>query len=254
MKKRTVAALTILAAILLSIGFFATPLMRSTRAAAWNTWVNSMANVFGITGTSVSDSELNTISKLTMDNTRLTHELADYRKLKNELGTPAFDTLKKIPAAVISRPIDTLTSQYIINKGIADGVPEGAPVVIMGSVLIGFTKNLSSHTSTVETLFSPETSVTVETRPTDEGTSPARGLLKSRFQTSLEMSTIPRDAAVATGQTIVTSNKEVSIPYGMVIGTISSLSKPENAAYQEATVEIPYSIDSIDAVVVLATP
>ncbi len=254
MKKRNVAALSILGATILALGFFATPLMRHARAATWNAFVGSTARIFGIRGTSISDSELNTITTLTKDNIRLRHELIDYRTLKAQLGTPTFDTFQKIPAAVVARPIDTLNSTYIINKGIADGVPEGAPVVVMGSVLVGFVKGLTAHSSTVETLFAPSTSITVETLPTDEGTNPARGLLKSRFQTSLHMNTIPRDAVVQEGQQIVTSNKEALIPSGMAIGTVSSLSKPENAAYQEAVVDVPYNIDSVDAVVILAAP
>jgi rod shape-determining protein MreC len=216
--------------------------------------VTFTARIFGIDRTDISDADIDTIQKLTKDNIRLTAELSDYRDLQKQLGMPAFDTMKKIPAAIVSRPIDTLTSQYIINKGIADGVPDGAPVVVMGSVLVGFTKGLSSHTSTVETLFSRGTSVTVETLSTDEGTPSARGLLQSKFQTSLEMNTIPRDVTINVGQSVVTSHKETTIPYGMVIGTIASLEKPENAAYQLAVIDAPYTVDELDAVVVLAAP
>ncbi|MEK7500363.1 MAG: rod shape-determining protein MreC, partial [Patescibacteria group bacterium] len=159
-----------------------------------------------------------------------------------------------IPAAIVSRPLDTLSSQYIINKGISDGVTEGAPVVIMGSVLIGFTKELSTHSSVVETLYSRSTSVTVETVAKDDESPSMRGLLQSKFQTSLEMNTIPRDAKIAVGQQVVTSNKESNIPFGMVIGSIASLIKPENAAYQIAEIDVPYLIDSLDAVVVLVAP
>jgi rod shape-determining protein MreC len=254
MKKHSIIALLVLGLVVLGFGFFATPLMKNVRASAWNVLVITTARVFGIQKIDISDSDIDTIQKLTKDNARLTAELSDYRRLQEQLGTPAFDSMKKIPAAIISRPIDALNSQYIINKGIADGVPEGAPVVVMGSVVIGFTKGLSSHSSTVETLFSRDTSVTVETVSKDEGSPSARGLLQSKFQTSLEMNTIPRDASVAVGQSVVTSHKETTIPYGMIVGTIASLEKPENAAYQSAVVDVPYTIDALDAVVVLATP
>ena len=254
MKKRNVVAMGVLGLVVLGLGFFATPVMKNTRGYAWNGFVVFTAKLFGIDNINISDADIETIKKLSSDNVRLQAELQDYRRIKNQLGTPAFDTLKKIPAAIVSRPIDTLTSQYVINKGIADGISEGAPVVIMGSVLIGFTKELSAHTSTVETLFAKDTSVTVETVSKDEGSSIARGLLQGKFQTWLEMNTIPRDANIAVGQSVVTSNKEPNIPYGMVIGTIGSLEKPENAAYQLAVVDVPYDIDSLDAAVVLVAP
>src|SRR3989344_697316 len=251
MKKRTVGALLALGTIILVLGFFATPLMQHARGYTWDIFVGITARVLGIERISISDAEIDIIKKLSHDNIRLTSELEDYRKLKNQLGTPAFDSMKKIPAAIISRPLDTLTSEYIINKGIADGVPEGAPVVVMGSVLVGFTRGLSAHASTVETLFAKNTSVTVETVSKDEESRSARGLLESRFQTSLEMNTIPRDITLTTGQSVVTSNKEPAVPYGMVIGTISSFEKQENEAYQHAVIEVPYRIDALDAVVVL---
>ncbi len=254
MKKHNIAAISILVLIVLGFGFFATPLMKNSRAITWNVFVTFTARVFGINRIDISDADIDTIQKLTKDNIRLTAELSDYRKLQQQLGTPSFDAMKQIPAAIVSRPIDALTSQYIINKGIADGVPEGAPVVVMGSVLVGFTKGLSAHTSTVETLFSRDTSVTVETVSTDEGSPSARGLLQSKFQTSLEMNTIPRDAIISVGQHVVTSHKETTIPYGMVIGTIASLEKPENAAYQLAVIDVPYTVDALDAVNVLVVP
>lgn len=254
MKKRLIMLGTLLGVLVLGLGFFATPVMTHARGLAWDSFTLMTAKVFGIKNISISDADIDTISKLTKDNVRLSAELTDYRRLKDQLGTPAFDSLKKIPAAIISRPLDSLSSEYILNKGISDGVTENAPVVIQGSVLIGFTKELSAHTSVVETLFSRTTSVTVETVSRDDNVSSARGLLKSKFQTSLEMNTIPRDANIEVGQQVVTSNKEILIPYGMVIGTIASLEKPENAAYQSAVVDVPYTIDSLDAAVVLVAP
>lgn len=254
MKKRNIAALVVLGTLLLGFGFLATPLMKHARAKAWDAWVTGNAKVFGIDRISILDSELNTITTLTNDIVRLNAELRDYRELKNQLGTSAFDSMHKIPVAIISRPTDTLSSQYIINKGIADGVPQGAPVVIMGSVLIGFTKELSAHASVVDTLFAPNTSVTVETVPPDDSTISARGLLESRFQTSLQMHTIPRDIQVSQGQKVITSNKDASIPFGMIIGTIASVKNSENEAYQSAVVDVPYNLNSLNAAVVLAAP
>jgi rod shape-determining protein MreC len=254
MKKRNIVALGILGLIVLGLGFFATPIMKHARGYAWDAVVVSTAKVFGVGPITLSDTDIETMQRLQKDNLRLQAELGDYRRIKEQLGTPSFDSMKKIPAAIISRPIDTLTSEYVLNKGVADGITEGAPVIIMGSVLIGFTKELSPHSSTVQTLFAKDTSVTVETIPKDEGSSSARGLLQGKFQTWLEMNTIPRDIDVEVGQQVVTSNKDPLIPFGMIIGSITSLEKPENAAYQVAVVDVPYDIDSLDAAVVLVAP
>ncbi len=254
MKKRNVAALTILGTILLGFGFLATPLMRHVRAQAWDAWVYANAKVFRIDNISVSDSDLTAITKLTNDTLRLNAELREYRRLKDQLGMPAFDDRKKIPVAIISRPSDATSSRYVINKGVADGIVQGAPVVIQGSVLIGFTKELSQHASVVETLFSPNTSVTVETIAPDDSTPSARGLLESKFQTSLYMHTVPRDVPLSEGQQVITSNKDAAIPFGMIIGNIATIHNSENEAYQSAVIDVPYDLNSLDAAVVLVQP
>lgn len=253
MKQRNVVALSLLAAILLGFGFFATPLMRHARGVVWDTWVRGNAKVFGINGIEISDSALETLAATSMENIRLKAELGDYTRLKAQLGSPSFGSLTTIPASIIARPIDTLNSSYVINKGIADGIPNGAPVLVQGSVLIGFTKELSEHSSIVQTVFHPSTSVTVETIPNAEE-KVARGLLKSRHQTSLSMETIPRDAPIAVGQKIVTSSNGTGIPYGMILGSVASLVSPEHEAYQSAVIDVPYDSDSINAVRILLVP
>ncbi len=253
MKKRSIIALTIFGVILLALGFFATPLVRHARARAWDSWVVITAYLFGIDGISISDSALDTLEKTSMENIRLRAELTDYTRLKAQLGSPVFDSLSTIPAQVISRPIDTLTSSYVINKGIADGVLTGAPVLVNGSVLIGFTKELSKHSAVVQTLFHPSTLVTAETVPKEDGLA-ARGLLKSHYQTSLSLGTVPRDAPIAIGQDIVTTNKGQGMPYGMIIGKVVSLQSQENEAYQSAVIDVPYNSDAIDAVIILRIP
>src|SRR3989338_10343252 len=112
MKQRNVVALSILGAILLGLGFFATPLMRHARGAVWDMWVQGNAKIFGIDGIDISDSALATLEKISMENIRLHAELGDYRRLKAQLGSPAFDTFKTVSAQVIARPIETLNSSY----------------------------------------------------------------------------------------------------------------------------------------------
>lgn len=253
MKKRNVIALGILAAALILLGFFATPLMRHARNTAWDAWVSVTARIFGIEGIAISDSALDTLAKTSMENIRLKAELTDYRRIKMQLGAPAFDSFQKISAQVVARPIDTLTSSYVINKGFADGITSGASVLFQGSVLIGFTKELSAHSATVQTLFHPSTSVTVETIPQQEK-EVARGLLKSRYQTSLAVETIQRDSPVVLGQKVVTTSKGDLLPYGMIVGTVARILNPENQAYQKAILEVPYDSDAIDVVTVLVGP
>lgn len=202
----------------------------------------------------LQQSDQDHLKQLTLENIRLTGELAEYVQLRKQLSAPAFESFTSIPAQIIGRPVSTLQSQYIINKGIADGVAEGSAVLVNGSALLGFTTTLSAHSAVVETLLSPNTSITGETVPTDSEQPPAKGLITSNFQTSISLGTIPRDTEAKEGQSVVTSSNGEQIPYGMVIGTIATINKPDNEAYQQAGIMLPYNIDSITAVTVLRQP
>ncbi|OGY36566.1 MAG: hypothetical protein A3E36_03170 [Candidatus Andersenbacteria bacterium RIFCSPHIGHO2_12_FULL_45_11b] len=252
MRKSAVIALSAFGLTLLIAGLFFTPIMQHARNRTWDQIIWVVSKVFRIPDSSPSQSTEEQLKRLTLENIRLTSELADYARLRDQLAAPAFDSMHKISAHVISRPIDTLQAQYVINKGIADGIGTGNVVVVHGSALLGFVSQLSLHSAIVQTVFHPDTSITVETVTKDSEIPPAQGLLISLFQTSLSMETIPRDAEISPGQNIVTTSNGQQIPYGIVVGAVSSVRKPENEAYQKAAIELPYAIDSVKAVTVLA--
>ncbi len=254
MKIRDITAVSILCAVLLAIGFLFTPLMKQVRSTSWDIAIQLVARIFNIQDIVVSQSTTDKINTLTAENVRLTSELVDYKRLREQLGAPAFASFTAIPAHVIARPIDTLKSQYVINKGIANGVSIGDSVVVQGSVLIGFITELSQHTAIVQTLFASKTSVTAETTSEDTEAAPARGLITSQYQLSLIMKTIPRDSVVTIGQHVVTTSNGNQIPHGMMIGTIETVTRPGNEAYQQADITVPYNPDAIEAVTILSAP
>lgn len=251
MKKRSKIALGILAITLIAIAASFTPIAQHVRNRTWDQLVHVVTVVFRLQESIPSQSTNDKLKQLTLDNIRLQSELIDYDRLRQQLSAPSFDGMQHVSAHVITRPIDTLQSEYIINKGIEEGMGTGDAVIVQGSALVGFISQVSLHSSVVQTIFHPKTSTTAETAITDSGATPARGLITSRFQTSLVMGTIPRDATLSIGQHVVTTSNGGQIPYGIVIGSIASISKPENEAYQQAVIQLPYNPDTIEAVTVL---
>ena len=254
MKKRNIIALSVLVVILLALAFFQTPIMDSIRASVWEGVVRTSARFTGIGAENLNTTVGSQLEELRAENIRLRSQQVDYERLKTQLGTPLFNSLRTIPAAIVGRPIDTFQSQLVINKGVRDGVVAGAPVVVNGSVLVGFIGRVEERTSVVESLFTPSTNLTVETLPPNEETAPARGLLQSEFLTALRLTTVPRDMTLEEGLSVVTVSKDSFIPHGLLIGTVGQVSSPEHEAYQEANIRVPYNIDAIDAVTVLVTP
>ncbi len=254
MKKRNIAALLILSAIILALAFFQTPLMSSARGVTWSLWVNTIGRWSGLGSPDAFTTVFEENAQLAADNVRLRAELRDYRRLREELADPPFDDLRIISAAVVGRPIDTWGSKYVINKGIRDGVTLNAPATIYGSVLVGFVRELNETTSVIELLYSPTTNLAIETTVADEETPIARGLLEARHYISLLMTTVPRDRPLTEGQTVVTTGREGAVPFGLVVGTVSNIENIENEAYQLASVVTPYDIDDISAVHILVAP
>ena len=251
MKKRNSIVLSVVGIVVLVIAFYQTPIMDGARGIAWSAWVHGVARVFGIGGIDSNPGVISSMQELRLENIRLRAELKNYGHIREQLGSPSFDNMRAIPAEVISRPIDTQHASFVINKGVDDGATAGAPVIVQGSVLVGFIRELSGKTSVVETLLHPAVNITVETIKTDDETPIARGSLRSRYRTMMYMTTVPRDAPLDVGNDVVSASKGAEIPYGMIIGTVADVRDPENEAYQEAKLKVPYDLDSVDSVMIM---
>lgn len=247
MKKRNSVLISIVTIALIVLGLLFTPFMQKIRHSTWDT----LSTFLHKQDSEESQTEKETILSLTLENTRLRSELNDYARLRTDLKAPAFESMRAIPAHIIIRPIDTLQSTYIINKGITDGISVGDACIVQGGVLVGFITDASEHSAVLQTILHPNTSITAETVVTDEGEKPARGLITSQFQTAIRMATIPRDATLHQGQTVVSVSNGLTIPHGMIIGTITNIQKQENEAYQQVDIELPYNINNLTTVMVM---
>lgn len=226
-----------------------TPLLRAARDAAWRVWVGSVARVAGIGPLQISGDVLTQLQRLQIENIRLRAELHDYETLRRQLGSTSFAAMRAIPALIAARPVDTFRTQAILNRGAGDGVTLHAPVVVQGSVLVGYVTELSEHTAVLQLLLHPATAVAAEVVDAPGG----RGLLRGRSYTSLELSTVPRDASVQIGQAVVTAGHDTTPP-GLLIGTIDTIRNEKNEAYQEARLTLPYEPEVLEAVVILVAP
>ncbi len=249
MSRRTKAVLGIIAGLLLIGGLLQTPLLTATRRMLWSTLVASAGHWQGISWLTYDAARTDQLSSLRVENLRLKGELRDYQRLRQQLRQPAVESLRAIPAVVSGEPLDVFRTHILVNQGALDGVVLGAPVVIDGSILIGFITELSEHSAVCQLLFNPATSLPAEVLETEH----ARGLLTGNLYTSLVLSTIPRDAALQEGQAVVTVAQDITPP-ALVIGTIAKIYNEENEAYQQARLQVPYDIDSLRAVTILVQP
>jgi rod shape-determining protein MreC len=242
-----------LVGILVALAALQTPLLHPARGFLWNMWVSSLGRFFSVGPLEIDNNTLTQMHQLQSENIRLQGELRDYAKLRQEIGQNSFESFRAIPAAIDARPLDTFHSQYILNRGVRDGVGMGAPVVVWGSTLIGFISDVHDRSSVVQLVTHPGTAFTAATVPKDEGQDAARGLVEGRLFTGIALTTVPRDLPLSENEPVVTVAKENTIPAGLVVGKVSHVKNDPNEAYQEADVVYDYDVDRLSAVTILVS-
>lgn len=240
--------------LLATLAWLQTPIMHRVRGAAWNSWTATIGKLLSVGPLTVDHNVNQQLGQLRAENVRLQAELHDYQRLRQQLGTPSFESFRVIPVAVVGRPLDVFRTHYTINHGAADGIISHAPILTNGSVLIGFVSDLYEHSAIVALLPNPSTAIAVEILDQDSHQSVGRGLLQGQHFTSLRLVTVPRDVHLAPGQVVVTLAKESSLPPGLTIGIIGKVVADKNEAFQEANISLPYDPDSLDAASVIVPP
>lgn len=246
---RTKVLVGVLGVIILALAILQTPLLQSARRAAWGFTVVAAGKLMGIGPLDLDSDVTAQMQKLQTENIRLKSENEDYVRLRRQLGSPSFDNLQAIPATVAAHPLDVFRTELILNRGGADGITLQAPVIVQGSMLLGFITDVSDHTAVVRLLLDPGTSLPGEVAGQDH----SRGLVEGRQYTSVVLSTVPRDAQIKAGEMVVTTAQNQT-PQGLLIGKINRVTNVKNEAYQEADVELPYDVDDVRAVNVLVAP
>ena len=249
MTKRSKYALGVLAGLIVVLLLLQTPLMRAVRDRAWHGWVTTFAGWFSVGPLTVTNNVAEQLYVLQAENVRLKAENADYRRIRKQINSLAYDDFEQVAAEIIGRPLnDVWQSQYVVNRGADDGLVLGAPGVIHGSTLVGFIVELHQKTAVLQSMFHPATSLQAEVLAQEHA---GRGLVKGRFFTGVELVTVPRDVNLQIGQDVVTIAQNNVVPYGLQVGKIGTIKDTEQEPYQQAQLIVPYRESSIAAVTFL---
>ncbi len=137
--------------------------------------------------------------------------IVNLRLIRNDVG--------RIPAAVFAG-VDSFDTSFNIDKGVADGVFAGNPVVDSQGILVGRVRDVSENQATVVPLvaFQEATEVTIGEQV---------GVLHGRGnETVMELNIIDADRPVREGDNLYTSNSSAA-PEGILVGKVLEGASPE---------------------------
>lgn len=183
-----------------------------------------------------SSANYRTLADLKTENASLKKELEKFSVVEKK------DSSQFLEAHVYSRYPFNDKNVIVIDKGFADGVTEGMPVLVQKNVLLGKVKGVQRFQSEVITIFDPDwkTSASI-------GNGHIKTVLNGANTPHAEL--IPKDATVAAGDEVVNSAQD--FPLGLLVGTIKSVALDEKKVWQIADIEVPYAIEDIDSVLVM---
>lgn len=189
--------------------------------------------------------------------TSLREQLVRYQSLESEnerlremLGIrQESPQLTLLDAAVIARSPSDRFAGCTIDKGSLDGVSLYDPVITKDG-LVGYVGQVSSASSRIVTLLSPECNVGASSSDTGDSGN-VTGTLELAEQGLARMELIAKDAQLQKGSLLVTSGLTGSFPKGVLIGTVEDIQLENTGVSKWASVRPAADISGATAVFVV---
>jgi rod shape-determining protein MreC len=171
----------------------------------------------------------------------------DLLRAYNHVAGPVESEL--VYARVIGREVDTWRRALVVDRGTADGVVRGMPV-IGADGLVGYVRSAAGSVSLVEVITSDQVRCAVEHSPSGRA-----GLYYADEQGRGHLSYFDRDLPFKVGDLVVTSGLSGKFPPGLIVGYVSDVRRPADSMYLEADVAPAQDLDATRSVfVMLWTP
>ena len=200
------------------------------------------------------------IGKLKQENLRLIEEnmrwradeamLSDMKKeneeLRRELSLPLRDRFEIRTAAVIAKDSVERGKWVLIDSGSLDGVRKGMAVAAVPGVIVGVIDEVYVKSSRVMLLSHPDSAI-----PGRIAGQNTRGIVKGEHALGMTLGMISQADTANEWDSVVTDDLERNIPSGLLIGTVKSLQPSLDHLFLEASIVLPFRVESLRFVSVL---
>ena len=174
-------------------------------------------------------------------------ELANAR-LRNLLNFQKAPTNRVVAAEVIGKDPSRWFKTVIIDKGKAEGLQKGLPVVLPQGI-VGQVIEVSSHYSKVMLIIDRNSAVDALVQR-----SRARGIIKGASADQCRFEFVLRKHDVQIDDTVISSGLDGVYPKGLRIGRISDLSEPKSDIFYDITVAPFVDYETLEEVLVILHP
>ncbi|WP_300459050.1 rod shape-determining protein MreC [Desulfobacula sp.] len=152
-----------------------------------------------------------------------------------------------VAAQVIAREPSPWFKTIMIDKGAADGLIKGSPVLVSEGI-VGQIIKISTHYSRVLLITDRNSAVDALVQ-----NSRVRGMVKGNNENQCSFVYALRKDEVKQGELIVSSGLDQVFPKGLKIGRVTKVTKVHSQLFQDITLETSVDFDKIEEVLVLKT-
>lgn len=169
-------------------------------------------------------------------------------RLRSLLDFKARTAHQVLAAEVIGKDPSPWFKSVIIDKGSADGLRKGLPVLIPEGIA-GVVTELSPGYAKVLLIIDPNSAVDVLVQRTR-----ARGMVKGKAGNRCELRYVLRKHALKVGDAVVSSGLDGIFPKGLRVGRISDVVRHNTGIFQEVTVTPYVDFETLEEVLVILDP
>ena len=190
------------------------------------------------------------IDTLTEENNRLRSDELELERLRSLYGLDQqYMQYPKIAARVIAKDSEKWFQVFRIDKGSADGVTPDMNVMCGGG-LLGIVTEVGANYATVRSIIDDESRVSAMSQHSAE-TCIVAGDLKLFEEGKLRISNIDKNAGIADGDAIVTSNISTKFLPGILIGYASDIEIDSKQLTKSGTLVPVADFDNLQEVFVI---
>jgi rod shape-determining protein MreC len=166
-------------------------------------------------------------------------------RLKKLAGFAQASQTKTVGARVIGRPTNQWEGVITIDRGSADGITAGMPVV-GAQGLLGQTVGVTKHAAKVRLITDPRSGVAAMVQSTR-----AEGVVRGSIEGRMTLDFVSSETTVKAGDVVISSGMGGVYPKGLIVGEVTRVRTTPSSLYQDIEVTPAGELTGLEEVLVL---